>query len=251
MEDIIKQMIATAKVAIPTMAYTHEVNAPGAPSTAVAATTQVVTLIMAQTHEVTTPGAPSMNPAAPLTDHDDERKDYNDHIRPLLQKDMKAPPEFNGSKKDFLMWRESFASMLTCKTTKWEVIMKWVRKRKEKRIINGMAKSEFDKSPQYDKYISDNFEIFQKHFYRYVMDFTKDKARTDVMAGKEQCVYESYRQIMRKGLQTSEERRLDVEAEVLNPRCAKNEKDVFTAIEERRQDQALLWKRATRTPTSC
>ena len=110
-------MIATAKVAIPTMAYTHEVNAPGAPSTAVAATTQVVTLIMAQTYEVTTPRAPSPNPVAPPTDHDDESKDYNDHVRPL-QKDMKSSPEFNASKKDFLMWHESFASMLICKTAK-------------------------------------------------------------------------------------------------------------------------------------
>ena len=118
--------------------------------------------------------------------------------------------------------------------------MEWVRKRKEKRIVNGMAKSEFDKSPQYDKYISDNFEIFQKHFHRYFMDFTKDNARTDVMAGKEQGVFKSYRQIMRKGLQTSEERRLDVEAKVLNPRRAKNKKDVFTAIQEWRQDQAWL-----------
>ena len=77
--------------------------------------------------------------------------------------------------------------------------MEWVRKRKEKRIINAMAKSEFDNSPQYDKYISDNFEIFQKHFYSYFMDFAKDKARTDVMVGKEHGVFESYRQIMRNG----------------------------------------------------
>ena len=99
----------------------------------------------------------------------------------------------------------AFASMLTCKTTKWEAIMEWVRKRKEKRIVKGLAKSYLDKSPQYDKYISDSFEIFQKHFCRYLMDFTKDKARTDVMAGKEQGVFESYWQIMRKWLQISEE----------------------------------------------
>ena len=116
--------------------------------------------------------------------------------------------------------------------------MEWVRKRKEKLIVNGMAKSEFDKSPQYDKYISDNFEIFHRHLCRYFMDFTKDKARTDVMAGKEQGFFESYRQIMRKGIQISEERRLDVEAKVLNPRRAKKEKNVFTAIQEWRQDQA-------------
>ena len=72
------------------------------------------------------------------------------------------------------------------------------------------------------------------------MDFTKDKARTDVMAGKEQGVFESYRKIMHKGLQISEGRRLDVEAKVLNPRRAKNFKDVFTAIQEWRQDQAWL-----------
>ena len=83
------------------------------------------------------------------------------------------------------------------------------------------------------------------------MDFTKDKARTDVMAGKEQGVFEPYRQIMHKGLQISEERRLDVEAKVLNPRRAKNEKDVFTAIQEWRQDRRGWWSLATRTFTSC
>ena len=87
LEDIIKQMIAAAKMAIPTMAQTHAVNTPGAASMSTATTTQGITPTMAQTHEVVTPGASLINPAALPTDHDDERKD----IRPLLQKDMKAP----------------------------------------------------------------------------------------------------------------------------------------------------------------
>ena len=46
------------------------------------------------------------------------------------------------------------------------------------------------------------------------MDFTKDKARTDVMAGKAKGVFE-----------------LDVAAKVLNPRRAKSEKYMFAAIQ--------------------
>ena len=48
-------------------------------------------------------------------------KDYgedciNDPIKPLHQKDMKAPPEYSGTKKEFLSWHGSFSSMLACKT---------------------------------------------------------------------------------------------------------------------------------------
>ena len=153
---------------------------------------------------------------------------------------MNALPEFNGSKKDFLMWQGSFASMLTCKTTKWEVIMERIHKRKEKRIVNGMAKSEFDKNPQYDNYISDNFEVFQKHFYRYLMDYTKDKARMDVLANKEGGAFEAYRVLLHKALNISDERSLDVESAVLNPRRAKSEKDVVAALQELKNDQMWL-----------
>ena len=111
LQDIIKKTISTAKTAIPTMAQTHEVNTPGAPSTAATATTQVVTPIMAQTHEVTTPGAPSMNPAAPPTDHDDE-------LKPMHPKDTKRPPEFSAARKDFMAWHESFSSILRLRSSK-------------------------------------------------------------------------------------------------------------------------------------
>ena len=94
-----------------------------------------------------------LSPAALATDNYDERKEFNDYLKPLILKDMKAPAESNGYKKDFLAWHESFASMLTCKTAKWEIVMEQARKRKEKRIPSGTAKLECDKSPQYDRYV--------------------------------------------------------------------------------------------------
>ena len=86
----------------------------------------------------------------------------------------------------------------------------------------------------------ENIEVFQKHLYSYLLNYTKDKARTDVLSGKEVGAFESYRTILHKNLNISEERRLDVEVRVLNPRRAKSEKDVPATLQEWRQDQAWL-----------
>ena len=67
-----------------------------------------------------------------------------------------------------------------------------------------------------DQYIEDNVEIFQKHLYRYLLDYTNEKARAEVLANKDPGVLETYRAILHRGLNISDERRLDVEATVFN-----------------------------------
>ena len=83
-----------------------------------------------------------------------------------------------------------------------------------------------------DKYIEENFGVFQRHLYRYFLDYTKEKARLEVLANKEPWVFETYRAILHKGLNINDERRLDIEAKVLNPRRAKTEKDILAALQE-------------------
>ena len=93
--------------------------------------------------------------------------------------------------------------------------------------MDGRAKEDYLAYAQahgQDKYVEDNFETFKKFLCRYFLDHTKDQARVNILAGKEAGVFESYRGILHKGLNISDERRLDVEARVLNPRRAKNEK---------------------------
>ena len=58
-------------------------------------------------------------------------------------KDMKAPPDYDGSRKNFASWHESFISMLTCKTPKWQIILDWLKSRKEQKIHTGTALAEF------------------------------------------------------------------------------------------------------------
>ena len=41
---------------------------------------------------------------------------------------------------------------------------------------------EYKKSGQYDVYSYENFENFQKQLYRYLLDYTKNKTRTEVLA---------------------------------------------------------------------
>ena len=66
--------------------------------------------------------------------------------------------------------------------------------------------------------------------YCYFLDFTKDKARMAILANKEAGAFEAYRALLHKALNVNDERALDVEAQVLNPRRAKSEKDVAAAL---------------------
>ena len=123
--------------------------------------------------------------------------------------------------------------MLKCKTTKLAKMIDWVKYRREKRIPSGDAKAEYDKvirTPLFDQYVPDNLGTFQRHLYRYLLHFTKEKARSDVLANKEAGVFEAYRLMLRNVFNVSEEQALDVEAQVLNPRRAKTEKDVVAAL---------------------
>ena len=69
-----------------------------------------------------------------------------------------------------------------------------------------------------------------------------------VLANKDP-VLETYRAILHRGLNISDERRLDVEARVFNPRRAKSEKNILGALQEWRSDQMCWHKPATCTPT--
>ena len=72
------------------------------------------------------------------------------------------------------------------------------------------------------------------------MDYTKDTQKLEVMAGKEKFVFEAYRNILHKGFNVNDEKRLDIESTVLHPRSAKHEKDILQALQDLRADQELL-----------
>ena len=65
--------------------------------------------------------------------------------------------------------------MLRCKTTKWHKVIEWLKSRKEKRLLDGTAQEEYKKVGDHDVYILDNFETFQKHLYKYLLDYTKEQ----------------------------------------------------------------------------
>ena len=76
--------------------------------------------------------------------------------------------------------------------------------------------------------------------YKYFLDCTKEKARSDTLAGKEKGAFKTYQAIFHKHLNISDERRLDVESCVFYRRRAKSEKDVTAALQVRRQYQPWL-----------
>ena len=167
----------------------------------------------------------------------------DDGLKPMHPKDTKPLPEFDGSRKDFMPWHESFTSVLRLRSAKWGKIVDWLKAKRDNRVLDGQAEANFlaySKNHGPDEYIEKNFDLFSKHLCSYLVDFTKDKARVEVLANNEGGVFETYRLILHRGLNISDERRLDVEAKVLNPRRTKNDKDILAALRDCRQDQAWL-----------
>ena len=94
-----------------------------------------------------------------------------------------------------MAWHESFTSMLRARSTRWSKVVNWIKARREKKIQDDQAKGEFVtyqagvKDP--DIYIEKNFELFAKHLCRYLLDYTNDQVRIEVMANKEVGVFEA------------------------------------------------------------
>ena len=164
-------------------------------------------------------------------------------LKPMDRRDMKAPPEFDGARKHFASWHESFTSMLTCRTPKWQGLIDWLKTRKDKKLkdnVHNEYKTWAAANGCVDNFVEANFDLYQKQLYRHLMDYTKEKQKLEVMAGKEKGVFEAYRNIVYKGFNVNDEKRLDIEAKVLHPRNAKNEKDILQAFKDWRADQEWL-----------
>ena len=55
----------------------------------------------------------------------------------------------------------------------------------DKRIMDATARVEYGKRNHHGHYIGENLGTFQKHLYRYLLDYTENKGRVDVLANKE------------------------------------------------------------------
>ena len=75
-------------------------------------------------------GAAGYSSGATGQSHDAGKSD--DDLKPMHPKDMKPPPEYGGSRKDFLAWHESFTSMLRARSTRWTKVVNWIKARREK-----------------------------------------------------------------------------------------------------------------------
>ena len=153
---------------------------------------------------------------------------------------MKPPAEYDGNRKDFLSWHESFTSMLSCRSANWKKIIAFIVRLKEKRIKNiehmktlMLQEDDLDGVREY-------LEEYRKQLYRHLMDYTKDDLKVKLMTGGVDETFETYRATVHKGLNVSDDRILQVEARVLHPREAKDEKDIHKAMQEWRYDKRWL-----------
>ena len=90
-----------------------------------------------------------------------------DELKQLHPKDVKPPPEFGGSRKEFMPWHESFTSMLRLRSMKWTKIVSWLTTRREKRLQDDRVKADFVEYQfirEPDEYIEKNFELKRRQY---------------------------------------------------------------------------------------
>ena len=163
-----------------------------------------------------------------------------DKPKPLTFKDMKPPAEYAGGRKDFLSWHGGFTTYLACRSESWRKLIDFIVSKKEKRIMDLDDFKDRMKEMNDLRGIAEHIEEYQKQLYRHLMDFTKDELKTTIMTGGVDQVFESYRAAVHKGLCITDGKVLQVEARVLHPRPAKDEKDIRNAMQEWRYDRMWL-----------
>ena len=102
----------------------------------------------------------------------------DEELKPMHPKDTKPPPEFDGARKDFMPWHESFTSMLRFRSAKWTKIIDWLKAKREKMLLDGQSKADFlaySQTHRSDEYIEKNFDIFSKHIHRYLFESLKKR----------------------------------------------------------------------------
>ena len=83
----------------------------------------------------------------------------DDGLKPMHSKDTKPLPEFDGSRKDFMPWHESFTSVLRLRSAKWGKIVDWLKAKRDNRVLDGQAEADFlaySKNHGPDEYIKKN-----------------------------------------------------------------------------------------------
>ena len=75
--------------------------------------------------------------------------------------------------------------MLRLRPSKWAKIIDWLKAKRDKRLIDGQAKEDDLAHAQahgQDKYVEEQIETFQRFLYRFLVDYTKEQARMNILA---------------------------------------------------------------------
>ena len=181
------------------------------------------------------PGKPEEHDIS--TEKGDKGDEDKNELKPMHGRDIKTPDRYDGSKKEFLAWHEGFTSMLYCRHSNWKKVVDGIRDRqRDMRFKNA---DEFVKAIN-DPGVNKQAEEYQKQLYNHLLDALTGQPKSDLVAAGMDGVYETYRRIVHRGLNVTEDTILDVEAKVLQPRKAKNEGDVLKALQEWKYDMRWL-----------
>ena len=177
--------------------------------------------------------------AIPIEQEDEDEEDDDNPLRPLDVKDMKKPSEFDGDAIEFPSWHERFKSLLVTRDHRWKELFAAIEGRLTQRI-ESVEKFRMEILGEYPK-VATKLLAFSEQLYSYLMSYSKGTLYSRIIKAKAKGILEVYRDIVHEGKHLSKGRVVTLNATILEPKRAKDEKEVKSNLAEwKHQRQQLL-----------
>ena len=159
-------------------------------------------------------------------------------IKAMDVKEIKKPDEFDNDPKEFTGWYERFTNLLRARDPRWTKFLKIMENQGDRRILDNDSFA--GSIRQNDPDVADMVDDFSENLYSYLLNYTKGALYSKVIKMKAKGVLEVYRDVVYKGRHLSKSRVCALNAAVLEPKRAANEKEVDKCLTDWKWDQQQL-----------
>ena len=167
----------------------------------------------------------------------EEKED--DTLKPIHVKDLKLPEEYDGAAVNFMEWHSRFKTMLENRNAQWQPLIKTIEEHGDKRIKStGEVKEEMKEKGMSP--IADQIDKYANQMFIYLSSYTKGIIHTRVLKGKEDEVFDIYRDIVNKGKNINAHRIIQLKGAILRPKKAARLEDMDKILTDWKFEQKLV-----------
>ena len=156
-------------------------------------------------------------------------------VKPLDNKDLKKPGEYDGNKVEFPQWYERLKNLLNNRDKSWTKLLDTIEKKGETRLTsNGAVKLDLPAKMQ------DNLDTYADQLYAVLESYTKGSLHARVLQIKAKGIFEVYRDVVIKGKEDNIDKMIRLKASILAPTKINKTNDVEKGLADWKHEQDLV-----------